>query len=115
MDIETLTLKQIRELQELLSVRKAQENNSHWKIGQAYLIRTVTHYLTGRLIAVAEKELVIGEAAWIADTKQFSNCLREGFSADAEIEAIPDGEAIIGRSALIDAYVWSHPLPRVTQ
>lgn len=84
--------------------------NSHWKIGKTYFIRTITHHYTGILLKVTNKELVIKDAAWIADDGRFADALQTGkFS---EIEPFPDGEVIIGRGALLDAYVVSFNPPR---
>ena len=72
-----------------------------WEVGSIYLIRTVTMIDTGRLVAVTDKELVLEDAAWIADTGRFSDALR---SAEfQEVEPFPDGQVIIGRGAVIDA------------
>jgi hypothetical protein len=46
-----------------------------WEVGKNYLIRTVTMINTGRLVAVGDHELVLENAAWIADTGQFSAAL----------------------------------------
>jgi hypothetical protein len=72
-----------------------------WEIGKVYLIRTVTMVDTGRLVAVNEHELVLEDAAWIADTGRFADALK---SAEFnEVEPFPDGQVIIGRGAIIDA------------
>ena len=84
--------------------------SSPWKIGAAYLIRTVTMIQTGRLKAVTEHELVLTDAAWIADTGRFSDALRNGLFV--EVEPFPDGEVIVGRGAVIDACQLSFALPR---
>lgn len=83
------------------------------KIGGKYLIRTVTHYLTGEVVAVHPQEVVIRDAAWVADTGRFATALREGTLS--EVEPYPDGEVVIGRGAIVDAAAWTHPLPRKTQ
>ena len=79
-----------------------------WQIGQSYLIRTVTHYYTGRLTAVDGNELLIEDAAWIADTGRFADVFKTGLPR--EVEPMP-GSVILNRGAIIDAAVWSHPLP----
>lgn len=112
MDIKELTLNQVDELKKIIN---CEEKNHFWQVGKNYLIRTVTHYLTGKLIAVGDKELVLESVAWIADTRRWSDCLKNGFANDAEIEAAPDGEVLVGRGALIDAYLWAHKLPRTTR
>ncbi len=72
-----------------------------WEIGKTYLIRTVTMIDTGVLIAVTDQELVLTDAAWIADTGRFADAIK---SAEFnEVEPFPDGEVIIGRGAVIDA------------
>jgi hypothetical protein len=76
-------------------------NDAHWQIGKIYLIRTVTMAQTGRLVAVTPQELVLEDAAWIADTGRFSDALASAnFN---EVEPFPDGPVIIGRGGLIDA------------
>src|SRR6185369_836883 len=66
-----------------------------WIIGKAYLIRTVTMIDTGVLVAVTPTELVLEEAAWIADTGRFSDAIAK--AEFDEVEPFPDGPVIIGR------------------
>ena len=110
MNIDDLTIGQARHLVDLFSGMKAQEQNEPWEIGENYLIRTVTMTDTGRLVAITPNELVLEDAAWIADTGRFADALETG-NFD-EIEPFPDGRVIIGRSAIIDA-VKIQSLPRI--
>jgi hypothetical protein len=80
-----------------------------WVVGNAYFIRTVPHYYTGRLVAIHDKELVLTDAAWIADTGRFSTALTTGVFS--EVEPFPR-PITINRAALSDATEWPHPLPR---
>ena len=106
MDIDNLTLKQIKEIQSLITKPHCQHP---FDIGANYLIRTVTMIDTGRLVAVTEQELVLEDAAWIADTGRFAQSL---LSADfSEVEPFPSGQVIISRGAIIDA-VKIPSLPR---
>lgn len=108
MDIDKLTIGKAKQLADTLSGTK-QSDVSAWKIGACYLIRTVTMIDTGRLVAVGEHELVLEDAAWIADSGRFSEVLLSyNFS---EVEPFPDGQVIIGRGAIIDA-VEIKTLPR---
>jgi hypothetical protein len=85
-----------------------------WQVGEPYFIRTVTHYLTGRLVALDDHELILTDAAWIADTGRYAMALATG--SLAEVEPYPAASLVaVGRSALIDATVWPHPLPRETK
>ena len=90
--------------------KPVQTEEHPYKIGEAYLIRTVTMIDIGRLEKVGEKELVLSSAAWIADTSRFSDCLLTGQLG--EVEPFPEGEVIVGRGAIIDAVIWTKALPR---
>jgi hypothetical protein len=80
-----------------------------WTIGQAYLIRTVTMAWTGRLVFVGEHELVLEDAAWIADLGRY----HKATTAENLSEVEPrDGLVIIGRGSVVDAVLWFGPLPR---
>lgn len=85
------------------------KNSEVWKIGKAYFIRTVTMYLTGKLVKITPQELVLEEAAWIADTGRFSEAMKTG--AFNEVEPF-SGPVIVGRGSIIDAQEWSLVLPR---
>ena len=75
-----------------------------WEIGKHYLIRTVTMTQVGKLSFVGPMELVLDDAAWIADTGRFYDCLKD---PDAIKEAEPFvNPAIIGRGAICDATEW---------
>lgn len=79
----------------------AKQQDSPYEIGQVYLIRTVTMIDTGRVVRVTPQEIVLSEAAWIADTGRFADALqRVTFN---EVEPFPDGEVIVGRGAVVDA------------
>jgi hypothetical protein len=105
------------ELDEVLKVvqvlsKKAKPEKPVWEVGKQYLIRTVTHYLTGKLEAFTKQELLLSDAAWIADTGRYYDALRDGkFN---EVEPLI-GNAIIGRGAIVDAVEWRHKLPKDQQ
>jgi len=102
MNIEELTIAQAREIARLFGTQTPSTKASHpYTIGSPYFIRTVTHHHTGRLVAVTKQELVLEDAAWIADDGRFSDALKSG--QFREVEPFPDGPVIIGRAAVIDA------------
>lgn len=85
-------------------------SQSHsFEVGKCYFIRTVTVYHTGRLKAVTDSDLVLEDAAWVADTGRFSDALRSG--KFDEVEPFP-GDLIISRGVIVDAIVWPHELPK---
>ena len=110
MDMNNITIKEIKHIRSLLKGAQT-DMASSFQIGQPYLIRLVTHYLTGRVKRVTPKEIILTEAAWIADTGRFMQALHEGTLN--EVEPFPqDEEIIVGRGALIDAVRWKHELPK---
>lgn len=75
---------------------------SPYAIGGKYFIRTVTHHHTGVVVAVTEQEIVLRDAAWIADDGRFTQSLA---TCDfKEVEMFPAGrDVIVGRATVIDA------------
>ena len=109
-DINSLTIGQAKELAALFgNTPTPVADNSAWEIGQPYLIRTVTMNDTGRVVAVTPMEIILEEAAWIADTGRFSDAIEK--ATFGEVEPFPDGRVILGRGAIIDA-VKIKTLPR---
>ena len=88
---------------------KAKTCNSPIAIGNAVIIRTVTHYYTGRIVALSDAEIVLLDAAWIADTGRWSTALDTG--ALHEVEPYPAAVSI-SRGAIVDVTTWAHALPR---
>ena len=86
------------------------ERKGAWTVGEKYIIRTVTMIQTGLLVYIDDKELVLEDAAWIADTGRWAYALTSGVLN--EIEPFDD-DVIVGRSAIIDATIWKHALPKV--
>jgi len=83
-------------------------------LGKNIMIRTVTMIFTGRLLAVYPQELVLVDAAWIADTKRWQQFISDG-GIDACEPYPEDQRVIVGRGALIDATEWLTALPRAQQ
>ena len=75
-----------------------------WVIGKHYLIRTVTMTQVGRLKFVGPQELVLSDAAWIADTGRFHDCLKDPSSINEAEPFVND--AIVGRGSICDATEW---------
>ncbi len=78
-------------------------------IGTSIIVRTVTHYYTGKLVAADDKFLLLEDAAWVADTGRWAEALRTGVLS--EIEPYP-GRCWVAVGAVNDFSPWAHPLPR---
>ena len=98
----SLTLEDVREL--------VNGNKSHsFEAGKSYLIRTVTMHYTGRVVNVTDTDVLLEDAAWIADTGRFANSLSGGTLN--EVEPYP-GRVAVSRGAIVDFSEWNHKLPR---
>lgn len=112
-DLNKLTVAQLQEHIEELEKRKDKATVTKqgcWEIGKEYCIRTVTMIQVGTLEQVGDKEIVLRDAAWVADTGRWTDFLAVG--KVNEVEPFPDGAVIIGRGSIIDACIWKHGLLR---
>jgi hypothetical protein len=80
------------------------------RVGNAVLIRCVTHYHTGRIVEITPTELVLTDAAWIGDTGRFHTALSTG--SLSEVEPFT-GPVAVSRGAIVDVTTWTHELPRL--
>lgn len=96
------------------SKTEKQQDEHPWVKGQAYLIRTVTMTLTGRLRFVGEKELELEDACWIADSGRFSKAILGEWDSNSEHEPFKEN-LIVGRGSIIDATKLSCTLPKTVK
>lgn len=95
-----------------MSAKKTTTTTNPLTVGQAVLIRTVTHYYTGRILTFTKEEIVLSEAAWIADTGRFAAALKDGTLSEVE----PYCDVVsVNRGAVVDITTWRHDLPRNTK
>lgn len=97
-NLNELTIGQAKELSALFT---GNDTNGPWEIGKKYFIRTVTMHLTGELVSVSKQELVLKDAAWIADSGRFNEALKD-ISKCKEVEPFVN-QVIVGRASIIDA------------
>lgn len=100
MNIDELTIKQVREIQTLASGIQTPDFQP-FRVGGIYFIQTATMHYTGRVVAVGPTEIVIEDAAWIPDTGRFADALEK--AEFDEVEPFPEGGVILGRLAIIGA------------
>lgn len=110
-ELEKFLLKALlaEQTEELKAERFDLPNLSFRKVGQKVLIRTVTHYYTGEIVAVLPDGLQLKDAAWIPDTGRFGEALKSG--KFAEVEPYP-GLVEIYTGGSVDICPWPHPLPK---
>lgn len=83
-----------------VSVPHGDKSNPFMEIGVDYFIQTVTHFFTGRLIWVGDKELAFESVCWIADTGRFNEFIKGSNPNESEPYNKED-KVIIGRGALV--------------
>lgn len=91
------------------SKSKSKKTESPIRVGNAVFIRTVTYHYTGKIIGLTASEILLSDAAWIADSGRWANALKTG--SLTEVEPYP-GPVSISRHAVVDVSDWSHKLPR---
>ena len=84
------------------------EKELPFKVGESYLIRTVTHYWVGRVIEITGSFIKMDPAAWVADTGRFHKAVDVGHLAEVEVISVP---AFINCEAIVDAIEWHTALP----
>ena len=113
MNIDDLTLKQIKEIQTLgfTAINKEQKNCSNYPVGKNVIVRTVTMIYTGRLEQVTDTDLILLDCSWIPETERFMQFVAEG--KVRECEPYPaDLQVYINRGALLDMCELKKELPR---
>lgn len=73
-----------------------------FEIGGEYFFRTVTYHLTGRLVDVKGKFLILEDAAWIADSGRFHQFFT---NPDSQLEVEPFGDRLVSLNidSIVDA------------
>ncbi len=100
---------ELSELKAFLGNAPTHSPSHSLRMGEAVFIRTVTHHYTGRITAITDSDIVLEDAAWIAEDGRFYNALRDGKLS--EVEPYPHG-CIVSRGALLDVSPWKHELPK---
>ena len=109
MNISEMT---IDEIEQYVNETKSKicEIKMPYTIGKKYLIRTVTMIFTGKLEKAYPGELVITNAAWIAETERWADSCAKGIFKVVEPYPV-DAKVIVNRSSIIDAVEVSWELP----
>ena len=106
MNLDQLTLGEVKQLQSLLSTGSAFEPIV--EVGKCYFIRSVTHHYTGRCTKVNSQWMELEDAAWIADDGRFNEFLKTGNADEVEPYVNP---VRIPQGCILDVTEWQHALP----
>lgn len=86
------------------------------QVGTTYLITTSVFAWVGTLTHLGLREIVIEPACRVFDTGRFSAAVRHGLESQEASELEPvEGPVMLGRSAIVDAVVYPHPVPRTVK
>lgn len=114
MNVEDLTLKQLREIQNMAlapNTTVAAAPETAYPVGKNVIVRTVTMIYTGKLSGVTDTDLVLIDCSWIPQTERFMQFVAEG--KVRECEPYPDGLPVyINRRSLLDLCELRAALPR---
>ena len=107
-----MEIRDLLKVLELLEARKEEDkDDGPWEVGKKYFIRTVTMYHTGELVSVSPQELVLKDAAWIADSGRFHEAIRD-VNKCKEVEPFAKN-VIVGRGSIVDATVIPNTITKV--
>ena len=109
MDLNEMTIGQIKEISMLF--HESKDDTGPWEIGKKYFIRTVTMHITGELVSISKQELILKDAAWIADSGRFNRALEDINNCD-EVEPFIN-PVIIGRGSIVDATIIANIITSV--
>ena len=76
-------------------------------IGHKFFFRTVTYHMTGKVIGRFGNIIKLENAAWIADSGRFMDCIKTGSVNEVE----PVGNAFLNLATVVDFFHWKHELP----
>ena len=77
-------------------------------VGEKFFFRTVTYHLTGKVKKIVGTILELEDAAWIADSGRFMQCIKDGKVNEVE----PVGKAFLNLASVTDFFPWKHALPK---
>jgi hypothetical protein len=84
------------------------KKSSILSVGNKVFIRTVTNYLTGKIVKIDKNFIELSTAAWIADTGRFSIALKTGVFS--EVEPFPNN-VCVSIFSIVDCCEWKFDLP----
>jgi hypothetical protein len=116
MNINDLTLGQIREMQSLLGAVKTEAISEFpYSIGDAILHRSVTFVHVGRIKTIGTWPvpwIQLEDGGWIAETARFSVTLATGDLSEFEKSEKP---FVIFLGASVEIWAWSGELPKASK
>ena len=76
-------------------------------LGNKFLVRTVTYFCLGEVVAIHDNIVQLENASWVADTGRFSETIRHGSLKESEYV----GSMFFNMDSVVDFFPWNHELP----
>lgn len=108
MSLDGVTIGELKELGFQVGTGSSGSPECPFTVGDKVFVRTVTHYLTGRVVRIQGKYMWLADGAWIAETDRFHKTIRDGVFR--EVEPIV-GEWMVNCDTIVDGGIWHHQLP----
>jgi len=108
MNIDELTIGQAKELSVLFSSNN-NKSESPFKVGKAYMFRTVTHIHVGIVVEIHGDLVSTSSGSWVADTGLFTEFLETGKVSEVEVFS---GRSGVNIGALVDWAEWENEIYR---
>lgn len=102
----------VGEIKEITAMFGSGLNPSLFKVGEKWLFRLVTYHVIGRIVKISGNQYELEDVSWVADSGRFGKAIAAG-ELD-EVERV-EARVIINADTIIDAYFWTHDLPRETK
>jgi len=110
MNINDLTLGQIKEIKTLLGEAPTKQSSAY-PVGKNVIVRTITMIYTGVLEQVTETDFILRQCAWIPETGRYAEFVEKGVVN--ECEPYPEDLIVyINRGAYLDMCELKATLPR---
>jgi hypothetical protein len=82
MNLSELKISELVTIANAVNLQKT--SGTFLEIGKMYMIRTITMIYTGKVKDIRGKEILLENAAWIAETERWADCVREGKFKEVE-------------------------------
>lgn len=109
MNIDDLTVKQIKEIQGMTA--NFTEKRHFFRVGQAYFIRSVTHHYLGIVESIHELGVVMTKCIWVPDDGRFHKIMQGEWTDQSEREPYGDTRVMLFFGAILDASEWTGEVP----
>ncbi len=108
MNLDNLTLGEIKEISSLLGKQNTSCTKPLTKIGDKVFIRTLTYHYIGEVVEETAEAIILDKTVWVADSGRFTEAIAEGSLNEFEIIGLITP---IIKNNMVDIIPWNHDIP----